>query len=217
MKIGAVILTGGESRRMGTDKATLKIDGESFLQKIFNQLEGFGEVLLSVRDFEKYKNKKIFSDVNLSCENFSYEKIFDEKFSRVKFIIDKYGGRGPMDGIYSALKECDSDALFVVSNDIPLFQKELADVVCEYLTKDFDAVVPYTKGERLHPTCAVYKKSVAPIFEKQLNDKNYRMTDALSKLRIKYISVEDAGFSENIIFNVNTVEEYEKLKRSETL
>ena len=54
MKIGAVILAGGKSSRMGTDKAGLKIGGVSFLEKIAAELSDFDELLVSVDSEDKY-------------------------------------------------------------------------------------------------------------------------------------------------------------------
>ena len=45
MKIGAVILAGGKSNRMGCDKAVLSFEGQSFLARIIKELEGFDEII----------------------------------------------------------------------------------------------------------------------------------------------------------------------------
>jgi molybdopterin-guanine dinucleotide biosynthesis protein A len=184
MEFGAVILVGGASRRMGRDKARLTIDGESFLEKIANELSGFNELLLSVNKPEQYA---------------------DEKITRV---TDIFNGCGPMDGLFSALTACRSDALLAVSCDLPLFQRALGERLCTLMTASCDAVVPVTGGGRFHPLCAVYGKSAATIFETQLKSGNYRLTDAFEKLAVRYVSVADEGFSEACLQNINTVEDY---------
>ena len=48
MQIGAALLSGGQSRRMGRDKSRLLLDGQPFQTRIAAQLDGFPELLLSV-------------------------------------------------------------------------------------------------------------------------------------------------------------------------
>jgi len=55
IKIGAVILAGGKSRRMGTNKASLSYEGQSFLERITKELACFDEIILSTGDNMQYK------------------------------------------------------------------------------------------------------------------------------------------------------------------
>ena len=54
MTIGAVILAGGKSSRMGCSKADLLLDGNSFLDKIAEELSEFPELLISVDKLENH-------------------------------------------------------------------------------------------------------------------------------------------------------------------
>lgn len=47
---GAVILAGGQSRRMGRCKALLTVDGQTLLARTAQQLTAFSELLLSAND-----------------------------------------------------------------------------------------------------------------------------------------------------------------------
>ncbi|WP_155738348.1 molybdenum cofactor guanylyltransferase, partial [Clostridium saccharobutylicum] len=57
MEISALVLVGGKSRRMnGNNKAFLKFENKSFIEKITDQLTEFHNIYISVDDKEKYKN-----------------------------------------------------------------------------------------------------------------------------------------------------------------
>ena len=43
MKIGCVIMAGGKSSRMGTDKALLEINGKKFIEQLMEEFDGFEE------------------------------------------------------------------------------------------------------------------------------------------------------------------------------
>ncbi|MFB0919709.1 MAG: molybdenum cofactor guanylyltransferase, partial [Oscillospiraceae bacterium] len=187
MKFGAVILYGGKSRRMGRDKAELVIEGRTFLEHIAEELKDYKELLLSVDSLEK-------------CP--------DTKYTAV---TDIYPDCGPMGGIHAALSACYSDALLVVSCDMPLFRSELGNYLCSQLTEDADAVVPVTSDGRIHPLCAIYRKRVSPVFEKHLKNKSYKILDAYRDFKVKFIPMDRTPCSEKWLKNINTPQEYDAL------
>ena len=92
----AIILAGGKSSRMGTDKGVLSINGKTMLEHICEQLHGtFGQILISATDAEKYS------------------------FAGFEVIEDKMPGQGPLMGIASALEASANEINFVVACDIP--------------------------------------------------------------------------------------------------
>ncbi len=187
MKYGAVILYGGKSRRMGRDKAELKIDGKTFFEHIAGELKSFEELILSLDSLEKYPEMKYTA------------------------VTDVYPDCGPMGGIHAALTKCDSDALLVVSCDLPLFRSELGDYLVKQLTGETDAVVPVTSDGRIHPLCAVYRKQTVSVFEKHLKIGSYKILDAYKDMRVKYIPMDRTPCSEKWLRNINTPQEYDAL------
>ena len=191
--IGAVILAGGKSRRMGKNKAYLSIDGQTngqtFLSRLLSELKDFEEVLLSVDSAEKYKSEN------------------------VKAVEDLYGDCGPIGGIYSALRFCRSDYLLALGCDMPLFQKEAAHYMSAFVDTHHDAFVLLTREERAEPLCAIYSKCAADILQAQIKSGNYRLTDALAKMRVKYIPLRHSIFPDTIAQGTNTKEEYSFLLR----
>lgn len=186
MTFGAVILAGGKSRRMGTPKQQLTLDGVRFIDRLAQELGGFHELLISVED-EKLHTR-------MPCP----------------MVSDQYPDCGPMGGLHSALKSCVSDALLAVSCDIPLFSMAMAERLCACLDAETDAVITVTEDGRQHPLCGVYKKSCLPVLEQFLQEKNYRMRAALAKLRVKEYAV---GAESWRLSNVNTPQDYARLCR----
>ena len=80
----AAILAGGKSRRMGRDKAMLRVCGKTFLERVIEALRDF-EFVIVCRDSKQIEE---------------YRKIFDLNC----FIEDTIKDFGPLAGIHAALK-----------------------------------------------------------------------------------------------------------------
>jgi len=184
---GAALFAGGKSRRMGSDKAALLYEGKPFLYHIAQELDAFPEKLLSVDDAARY-------------EDFPWEHVEDPDENC-----------GPLGGLCAVLRHCRSDALLVVTCDMPRYRAELGNWLCGQLTEDFDAVVPMTE-DGMHPLCAVYRKSCLAAFSQQVAAGDYRIRKALEKLRVRYV---DAAERSCMLSNVNTPEEYQALLEKE--
>lgn len=182
MKIGAVVLCGGKSSRMGREKALLEIKGKTFLQHILDQLQGFEEILLSVS-----KTSPLYS---VSCRT----------------ITDCFPDCGPMGGLQAALSDCHCEALLAVSCDLPFFDRALAELLLAQMTPQTDAVIPVTPDGRYHPACAVYRRTVEPTLVRYLEQGDYKLRHVLRELSVQYVSV--SGPMAECLKNVNTPEEY---------
>ncbi len=134
METSAVILAGGESKRMGRDKAWLKLDGKPLIQLAVEKARALGirEILLSGRVSEDYST--------LGCP----------------VLFDLEPGFGPLGGIERGLHHCTSPRLLVLAVDLPQmsagFLKSLLKS-CDRLT----GIVPLLNGQ-LEPLAAVYPK-----------------------------------------------------------
>lgn len=189
MTFSAVILAGGQSSRMGENKALLTLDGRRFIDKIYDELDWVSERFISVDDAAAHP-----------------------ELAGYPLVGDVYLGAGPMGGLYAALKSTAADAILAVSCDLPLFSRALGEKLIAAMDDKTDAVVPHTLDGRVHPLCAVYSRRCLETFGFQLMSKNYRMTDALDKLHTNYIFAQ--AFSRSLT-NVNTPEEYALLCKEE--
>lgn len=188
--IGAVVLTGGENRRMqGRHKATLTWGGQTFLARITGALAGFGELLVSV--------------AKEGCE-------FAGDWRTVP---DNYPGQGPLAGLQAALAACQSEALFAASCDMPLLSAGLAEYIASYYCDEYDAVIPETRDGGLHPLCGVYARRVASILEAQLQAGDNKIRNAYAQMRVKVVPLSHSAYPDEMLSNINTPAEYQALSR----
>ena len=184
-KCGALLLAGGQSRRMGTDKAGLLWNGQPFVEVIARQLAVFEERLFSVGAARAPLPPPWRS------------------------VTDVYPDCGPMGGLHAGLSACRSPYLAAVSCDLPLLESSLPLHLFSLACGDYDAVVPVTPDGRVHPLCAVYRKDLVPLLEARLQNGNYRLMDALASCRLRRVPV-DGAFA-RMLTNVNTPEDYQAL------
>ena len=191
----AVLLRGGRSRRMGRDKAALPWEGGTFLQAVAWQMEMFSEKYLSVSSESTY-----------GCG----ERSSDDLSGSWTILPDLIPDCGPIGGIYTALCVCRADLALVASCDIPAVKSSLFSLLLSQAGEDADLVYPVTSEGRKHLTCAVYRKSLAPVLEGQIRAGDYRLRILTELCRAKGVLIEDP-FYQHMLTNVNTAAELEKL------
>jgi molybdopterin-guanine dinucleotide biosynthesis protein A len=139
MSFSAVILAGGQSSRMGRDKAALELAGETLLARQIRlvQAAGAAEVFISGRAGR--------DDTKFGCP----------------VLADNFPQAGPLAGIESALQKCCNPLLLVLAVDMPL----MSAAVLEELLKKSGVrigVIPRLAG-RAEPLAALYPSLAAPL------------------------------------------------------
>jgi molybdopterin-guanine dinucleotide biosynthesis protein A len=164
MQITGIILAGGQSSRMGTDKAMLQIDGKTLLKRATEICKPIcNEILLS-------SNKP-------KHENFGFT-----------VIPDVLKNCGPMGGIYSCLKKSETDWNFVISVDSVFVPDDFISFLISE-TGEIDAVVPIHKNGK-EPLIALYHKNCLTAIQKKLELKDYKMHHLLDSLNTRYVDVD---------------------------
>ncbi|WP_160032683.1 molybdenum cofactor guanylyltransferase [Paenibacillus sp. An7] len=202
MKIAGIVLAGGASRRMGTDKAVLELGNSRVLDIIAGELSS------------------MTSKVYIATGSVSREEMGSE-YIEVK---DIYPGSGPLAGIQAGMLRGEADLYVVASCDIPLIRAELLSAMVEVMEVDLDsgiqALVPQIKGQ-IHPLAAVYHHSMIDTLETQLREDNRRVRDTLSKLSVRYVTESELELVtgipalqiEEMFINMNEKEDYERVKQ----
>lgn len=140
MEITGIILAGGESRRMGRDKAELRLGGKTLAEIQLEKLQalGIGDILLS-------GDKRALPGT--------------------RRVTDVYPGRGPLSGIHACLKAAGNPVCLVLSVDVPLFPGEtLGELAAAH---EGGATVLGYAGE-IEPLIAVYDSDLADTAEELL-------------------------------------------------
>lgn len=182
------ILAGGESRRMGRDKAFLTVGGRRFIDILAGELAPLGPVTVSAARPGLYEG--------LGCP----------------VVYDARPGLGPLEGLRQILAHAPGERVFVCAVDMPFLKKEVAAYLAEFVSSDYDAWC-LTTGGRLQPLCAIYSTGLLPAVEEALAAGRLRLADALGQARVKEIPVEWSRFGARVAMNVNTPAEYARLNR----
>ena len=171
--IACVVLVGGESRRMGTDKASLDLNGRTMVERVIEVVRPlFKELYIGAH-----------KDASLG------------EASGLPVIVDTLPGRGPALGVCAALEKATEEWVFVVSCDLPMLSAKLIEYLAT-LTEGVDAVIPLIAG-RAQTTCALYSRAcLVPLSERvATNDKGARsLTRFLEEtegLRVRYVDEEE--------------------------
>jgi molybdopterin-guanine dinucleotide biosynthesis protein A len=190
--VTGIVLAGGKSSRMQTEKAFIRAGGRTFIQQTVEKMqEIFERVFIVSTEQEKFE----------SC--------------CVSIIPDIYPERGPLGGIHAALSASKSEWIFVVPCDVPLWEPE---IVAEMMlhTKNCDAVVPIFEG-KYETLFALYRKTSLPVIENSLLQKRGKIIDIYPKLNTAFIDLQDYGFERDRLFknffNVNTPEDLSNFKK----
>ncbi len=186
MKLGCVILAGGQSARMGCDKALLELEGQQFVKKIAEELVLFDEKIIA-----RGNNNRI-------------------NIPGWKEIVDVYPNHGPLGGMHAALQMCESQALFCISVDMPLIKDELIKKMCSEFDDTVEAVVAVSEDGKVHPLCGIYRKELYQLMEKCLLKDENKLMRMLAACRVRYMYL-DADESGQLM-NINTKKEYERLR-----
>jgi len=177
----AIVMAGGRSHRMGTDKSMLPIKGRPMVEHICQQLRGtFTKVLISANDVEKFA----FLDLDV--------------------VPDKIPGQGPLMGIASTLEASDSEFNLVVACDIPqidlpFVRRMLAEA------ERADAVIPVTRDGEEQPLFAVYCKSVQQCINEVLAFGGHQISHIYGLCKVHFIELDDTGW----FANLNTMADYQ--------
>lgn len=190
MDICALVLAGGRNTRMnGRNKAFLFYENKTFIQNIIDVLSEFKNVYISVDNKEKYSNLNY------------------------KLIEDEYKEIGPIGGIYSSLKKIQEDYVFVTACDMPKLSKGFVEFLVNEITEDDMCVVVKDSNDRLYPLGGIYSKKIMPIVKMMIDNKDYKLGNLIKNVDGRIISLSDMGFGKEILMNVNSPDEYQRLKK----
>lgn len=184
--VAGVILAGGESRRMGQNKALLEINGERMIETAYRCMAGlFDEVLLVTNTPDIYD------------------------FIPCRKIADLYPGKGPLAGIHAALSSCAADRAFVTACDMPGLNPALIRELSG-MADAVDVIVPETPGG-LEPLHAVYAKSGLPRMERMLRVGELSILTFIARAESRVVplaavATKDPDYAS--FRNINTPEEY---------
>jgi len=158
MTFAALLLAGGESRRMGRDKATLEFGGRPLWERQLETLRALGP-------------EKIFVSARTAPAWLPND---------ARLILDDPPSRGPLSGLAKALDEIETTHLVVLAVDMPLMTAGELRELLELATPNC-GVVPVV-AERAEPLAAVYPANAAPVFKAALAGRDFSLQGVVRRL-----------------------------------
>ena len=189
-----VIQAGGESRRMGQDKALLPFLGVPLISRIVDRVGPLGdETLVTTNHPEKYT------------------------FLGLPLFPDLLPGRGALGGLYTALTVAKQPLVAVVACDMPFVSPNLLGAELDLLVATgLDAVIP-SSDEGTEPFHAVYRRETClPAIQSAIQAERWRVNSWFPDVRLRLLEPEEIRPYDplGIAFrNVNSPEEFRQAEQ----
>lgn len=181
--ISVVVQAGGQSRRMGRDKALVSLAGRPMIEHILTRIVGLGdETLVTTNDPDRYE------------------------YLGLPLFSDRDPAAGALPGLLTALRAAQGDTILVLACDMPFVNRLLLEHLLA-LAPRADVIVPRWNGnyQTMH---AVYaRKKCRKAVEQALERGEQRMISFYSDVKVYAVPPEEiAEFdpSGRSFFNVNT-------------
>lgn len=168
---------------MGQDKGLMAFQGKPLIQHVV-------EVM-----------RPLFSELIIVANNPNYQQL------GLPIVGDVYPGKGPLGGIYSALKHVEGGSVFVTSCDMPFLSAELIN----YIMHEYEGAItlPELQG-RWQPLAACYASTCLPVFQQLLEREQLKLLSAVATVNPKVVNIhpELPCYSEHLFDNLNTPQDF---------
>ena len=189
--ITGILLSGGKSTRMGTNKSFLKFNGKYIIEHVHEKLKLlFKKVIIITNTPEDYYflGSEIYKDI--------------------------YKDKGPLGGIHSGLVHSTTEKNFIISCDMPLVSTELMKFIIDKSGES--QITAVTADGYVQQLCGLYKKSCIKTAGDILNEPDNsvcKVSKLRGKTKTKIIEENEIPFSiAGQCLNINKSGDYEKLK-----
>jgi molybdopterin-guanine dinucleotide biosynthesis protein A len=184
----AIVLCGGRSRRMGSDKADLDLLGEALLDRVISQLEPLAaELLLACGPRERYLDRGL------------------------PIVLDRVPDAGPLGGIAAGLEVAQQDLVLVVACDMPRLSTRLMRRLLERARKERLDVCWFESERGVEPLCGVYSRRCLEPIRAALAGGRRKVTGFITpELRtgvVRHVELEEDLRRRDCAVNLNTPEE----------
>ncbi len=191
-----MIQAGGESKRMGQNKALLPFRGQPLIERVVKRLQPYSDELILTAN-----RPELFQFLDLP----SYP--------------DLITGKGALGGLYTALSAARHPVVAVVACDMPFVNPLLLAAERDLLTSgERDVVIPFSTEGR-EPLHAVYRKDAClPAIRRALDENRLRMDSWFSDVKVREMSLDEVSAFDpefRSFMNVNTPEEFRQAEQLE--
>jgi molybdopterin-guanine dinucleotide biosynthesis protein A len=186
----SLVLAGGKSTRMGSDKGLLEYHGKA--QRAF-LYELLGALFPSVDESQKgvYTSVRQHQDVSGNM------------------IVDKFIDLGPFGGICSAFQENPNTAWFVIATDVPFVDEDVIRLLLKHRNPSKIATTLKGKNKQFpEPLITIWEPKAYPVLLSYLAQGYSCPRKVLINSDVEIVEIDDA-----IIRNINTPQDFEEAKK----
>lgn len=196
--VSGFILAGGESRRMGSEKARLVLDGQSFVERIAHELSSVTSSITVVGD----RGSPAELHLNLPID--------------IQTAPDVYPQWGALGGVHAALSACSESWALVVACDFPFVTGELFAGLAG-VREDFEAVAPIQQDGIPQPLCSLYRvEPCLRLAEQLIKSGERKPITLLQSVRTRWVLFNELRHlkgADSFFDNINTPEDYIRVKK----
>ena len=181
MKISAVLVAGGESRRMGRDKARLLVHAKPLWQiqlELLRKLE-------PTETFVSARTDPVWRPAN------------------VQFVADDLPSRGPLSGLAATLTQMCAPHLLALAIDMPFMTEEYLTFLCSQIEPCRGVIAKI--DDRFEPLSAIYPHEALPNVQSALSGEDFSLQTLAGRLategKLRVVSVTSQ--ERNLFLNVN--------------
>jgi molybdopterin-guanine dinucleotide biosynthesis protein A len=188
--LSGVVLTGGQSQRMGRRKAFMQLDGQTLISRVLDKLSRLcNELIVSTNDVEPYQDLP------------------------VRVVPDVIRGRGALSGIHASLAAMRNERALVVAVDMPFLSLSLLRFMAA-VSPGYDVVVP-RMGEYYEPLHAVYSVDCLASIEQLVASGPQRIVSLYQRVRVREVTEGQVRLfgAELSFFNLNTPDDWAEAQR----
>ena len=188
MEVTGFITAGGRSSRMGRDKAWLRLDASTMIERVIAAL------------------KPVTRSLAIIANSREYEALGLPVFQ------DTYTGIGPLEAIRTALVNSPTRHILLAGCDLPFVTSELFSFLVG-LAGDHQAVVPRAADGRLEPLCAIYATDALPDLVELIESGERKVSRLFDRIQTRFVDFQELNHLEgsSLFFeNVNTPEEFSR-------
>lgn len=188
------VQAGGNSTRMGRDKALLPFLGKPLIARVLERLTPIADEMLVITNRPQ-----------------------DYQFLGVPLYMDIVPGRGALGGLYTCLSVAHHALVAVVACDMPFVNRHLLAAACDLLvSQDFDAVIPLT-DQGMEPLHAVYRRETClPAIQEALEAGAWKAIAWLPAVKVFNLRPEEILPYDPLsiaFWNLNTPEEFRQAEQ----
>ncbi len=196
--LSIVIQAGGESRRMGRDKALMSFLGRPLIQRVVDRLTAIADEMIVTTNRPE-----------------------DYRFLGLPLFPDLIPGRGALGGLYTALSSASCEAVAVVACDMPFASPPLLEAASRLLVREGADVVIPDSGGGLEPLHALYRRATClPAIEAAIEADRWKLISWFPQVKVRILQPDEVRLHDPsglAFWNLNTPEEFAEAEKTANL